>query len=196
VNPLLFRRLSKQYSSPQKVQNFLRTLKYNREETGETVRSAAETFRLKKAHCLEATLLAAAILDHQGYPPLVINFDSIDHLCHAIFIFKTKTGWGSVARSREPGLHGREPKFRSIRDLAWSYFDPFIDKTGRITGYVRLNLDESGTDWRFSKRNLWKLEKLMVYTQHIPLRSSDERFRKFFNRYQKQGSLLNGPHWW
>ncbi len=192
----VFKLLSRRYPTPEKVQAFLKTLKYNSEKQGETVQSATTALKAKKAHCLEACLISAAILEHQGYTPLLLSLDSKDHLCHSLFIFKKKTGWGSIARSRCVGLHGREPRFRSVRDLAMSYFDPFVDKTGRIIGYTHLNLDESNTDWRFSKRNLWKLEQFIVTAKHTKVKSSNLRFKSLLNQYLEKGEPLTGKYWW
>jgi hypothetical protein len=75
------------------------------------LRSFRGVVRTGTAHCLEAALSAAVILEQQRYPPLVLSFESIDLLDHVIFVYRTKTGWGSVARSRDPGLHGRRPLF-------------------------------------------------------------------------------------
>ena len=96
------------------------------------------------AHCLEAALSAAVILEQHGYPPLVLSFESIDRLDHVIFVYRTATGWGSVARSRDPGLHGRRPVFATPRDLALSYVDPYVDYTGRVTGYAVVDLRVMG----------------------------------------------------
>ena len=63
------------------------------------------------AHCLEAALFAAVVLEQHGYPPLLLSFESIDRLDHVIFVYKQRGRWGSVARSRDPGLHGRKPVF-------------------------------------------------------------------------------------
>ena len=63
------------------------------------------------AHCLEAALSAAVILEQHGWPPLVLSFESIDGLDHVIFVYRARGRWGSVARSRDPGLHGRKPVF-------------------------------------------------------------------------------------
>ena len=191
-----FEVLSKSYATPEKVQKLLKTFAYNDEKLAESVQSAEEVLRTKKAHCLEASLLAAAILEHQGYPPLLLSLDSSDHLCHAVFVFKSKTGWGSVAKSRFPGLYGRAPIFRTIRDLVWSYYEPFIDKTGKITGYALLNLDDSETDWRSSRRNLWKLEQFVVNAKHTKLRSSLKRHQSILKKYLKNGTPQSGKNWW
>ena len=193
----VFKKLAKKHSTPKKVQEFIKTFKYNWEKKGETVQSAHRTIRAKKAHCLEGAVLVAAILEEVGYPPLILSIESRDHLCHAVYVFKTKTGWGSVGKSRLVGLHGRAPKFKSLRALAMSYFEPFVHRaTAKATGFSLLNLNESGTDWKFSKRNLWKLEKFVVYSEHTPLNTSDRLQKKYFERLQKSGHRKTGKHWW
>ena len=68
-----------------------------------------------------------------------------------------------MARSRDPGLHGRKPVFRSPRALAESYCDAYIDFTGRLTGYAVVDLGGmGGYDWRFARRNVWGVEKLLL----------------------------------
>ena len=80
----------------------------------------------EEVHCLEAAS-SAVILEQHGYPPLLLDLESYDLLNHLIFVFKEDGRWVSIARSRDKGLHGRKPVFRSLRDLAWSYFDTYID---------------------------------------------------------------------
>lgn len=137
------------------------------------------------AHCLEAALTAATILEQHGYPPLVLSFESIDELDHVLFVYRKNGRWGSVARSRDPGLHGRKPVFRSARALALSYVDPYVDFTGRVKGYVVVDLRTLGTyDWRLSTRNIWKVERVLLDTPHRRIRMSDDRYRKLHLWYR------------
>ena len=191
-----FTLLSKKYPSPQKVQGFLRSMKYNFEEEGETVRSAIEAYRLKTAHCLEASFLAAAILEHQGYPPLLLSLDSIDHLNHVLFIFKEKTGWGAISRSRDEGLHGRAPRFKTIRDLAWSYYEPYVDRTAEVVGYETVDLNQFKTDWRASTRNLRQIEHHIITLKFKKIRAPRSRHRLALERYLKKGPMKVGKYWW
>ncbi len=193
----VFKRLAQKYSTPREVQEFIKTLKYNWEKKGETVQSAQQALKKKKAHCLEGAVLVAAILEENGFPPLIMSIESRDGLCHAVYVYKTKTGWGSVGKSRLIGLHGRAPKFKSLRELAMSYFEPFVHReTAKAIGFRVVNLNESGTDWRFSKRNLWKLESFVVDPKHIPLGTSDKLQKKYFQRLLKHGHKTKGKHWW
>lgn len=196
LKPNLFEKLAARFNTPFKVQQLIRSLDYNGEENGETVRSAAEAFNADKAHCLEASMLSAAILEHHDYPPFILNLDSIDWLNHSIFVFKEKTGWGAISKSREEGLHGRAPIFRSIRELAWSYHDPYIDDTGRVIGYEVVDLRNCKMDWRWSKKNLWKVEELVTTLKFKPLKSSDERYEKLVKSYEEKGPLPPDKNWW
>jgi hypothetical protein len=188
--------LAKKYRTPRAVQKFLRDLPYNREERGETLRSARSSCAVGKAHCLEAAFLAAAILEKNGYPPLVLSFESADGLDHVIYVFREKGRWGSIARSRDDGLHGRPPIFRSLRDLAWSYFDPYVDKSGRITAYQLASLDDTGADWRASRSHVWKAETYLLKLKHRPLKSSDRRYRRLLSAYLRRGPMKRQSFWW
>jgi hypothetical protein len=174
------------HRTPARVQRYLSRLPYNWEREGGTLRSFREVVRRGEAHCLEAALAAAVILEQHGYPPLLLSFESQDLLDHVLFVFRHKGLWGAVARSRDLGLHGRRPVFRSLRHLVWSYFDPYVDHTGRITGYGLADLrDLGGYDWRFSPRNVWRVERHLQQIPHQHLRSSDARYKKLLARYKE-----------
>jgi hypothetical protein len=179
------RRLVARLRTPAQVQAYLNRLPYNYEEKGGTLRSFRGVVRHGSAHCLEAALFAATVLECHGYPPLVISFESIDKLDHVIFVYQVNGRWGSVARSRDPGLHGRRAVFASARALAASYLDTYVDFTGRITGFAVVNLAEEmdNYDWRLSARNVWKVERMLIDFPHKTLRMSDTRYRRLLARY-------------
>lgn len=165
------RRLVKALRTPVQVQAWLTTLPYNWERRGETARTLRGVLQHGTAHCLEAALSAAAILEPHGYPPLLVDIESTDRLDHVLFVWQEPNGrWGSVARSRCPGLHGRKPVFRTLRDLAKSYSAPFIDTTGRVKGFGILDLrDLRGVPWRLGTRNVWAVEDALNDNRHRPL---------------------------
>ena len=179
-------KLIQRLNTPAKVQRFFSTLTYNREKNGNTMRSFRELVKWNEAHCLEAAVSAAVILEQHGYPPLLLDLESQDLLDHVIFVFKEKGRWGSVARSRDIGLHGRKPVYRTLRDLAWSYFDPFVDLTGRLKGYGLTSLYDLGDyDWRFSPRKMLKIEEHLRAMPHKTLHSSDQRYQALLDRYRR-----------
>jgi hypothetical protein len=178
-------RVIRRLKTPTAVQHFLNELPYNTEPSGETLRSFRGVIRHGTAHCLEAALSAAVILEQHGYPPLVLSFESIDELDHVIFVYRTRTGWGSVARSRDPGLHGRRPVFTSPRNLALSYVDPYVDYTGRVTAYEVVDLRVMGTyDWRLADVNVWKVERVLLDWPHRKIRTSNRRIAWWRARYK------------
>jgi len=189
-------KLARKLKTPRQVQKYLRGLPYNREEKGETLFSAERALHRGSLHCFEAAFAAAAILEHHGYPTLVMSFESKDSLDHVIYIFKEKGLWGSVALSRDDGLHGRAPRYRSLRELAWSYYDPYVDKTGKIMGYQMANLDDCGADWRASKKNVWKAEKYLIDLKHKSLKSSKVRYKRLLKAYLQNGPMKRQKHWW
>lgn len=177
------RRILDAVRTPEEAQRWLESLPYNHEERGETLRTFRGVVRRNRAHCLEAALSAATILEQHGYPPTLLDLESVDELDHVVFLFRRGSGYGTVARSRDPGLHGRRPVFRSLRDLVYSYVDPYVDLTGRIRGYGVLDLRVLRADWRLSARNVWSVEKALLAMPHTPLRTSDARYRRWHERY-------------
>jgi hypothetical protein len=182
------RRLIERLRTPAAVQRFLNNLPYNTEPPPgrAMLRSFRGVVRHHTAHCLEAALAAAVLLEQHGYPPLLLSFESIDELDHVLFVYRANGKWGSVARSRDPGLHGRKPVFATARALALSYVDPYVDFTGRLTGYVVADLRElvGDYDWRLSERNVWKVERALLELPHRPIRSSNRRIDALRARYR------------
>ena len=181
------RRLIGRLRTPTDVQRYLNRLPYNEEPHGRaTLRSFRGVVRHGNAHCLEAALFAAVVLEQHAFPPLVLSFESIDELDHVIFVYRRNGRWGSVARSRDPGLHGRKPVFATPRALALSYFDPYIDFTGRITGYAVVDLRAMGDyEWRVAETNVWKVERVLLDWPHRRIASSDARVDRLRARYRE-----------
>jgi len=90
--------LIERLTTPAKVQRWLTEMPYNWERNGGTMRSFREVVKRNTAHCLEACISAAVILEQHGYPPLLLDLESIDLLDHVIFVFQRKGLWGSIAR--------------------------------------------------------------------------------------------------
>ena len=201
------RRLIARLRTPRAVQRWLNELPYNTEPAPgrATLRSLRGVVQTGTAHCLEAALAAAVILEQHGYPPLVLSFESIDELDHVLFVYRQRGLWGSIARSRDPGLHGRRAVFGTARALALSYFDPYVDDTGRITGYAVLDLRElmGRYDWRLSCRNVWRVERALLDAPHRRIASSDARvnrlrqwYRAYRSAYGRKPTIYRGREHW
>lgn len=173
--------------TPRQVQRWLRRLPYNWGRDGNSQRSFRTVVETGEAHCLEAVMFAATVLDQHGYPPLVLDIESQDGLDHVLFLFQEGGRWGTVARSRDWGLHGRAPVFGDIPSLVRSYFDPYVDGSGRIVRWGTAQLDELvHVDWRLSRRNLWAVEQALIAMRHTRIRMSDRRYRSMLRRYMAQ----------
>jgi hypothetical protein len=194
--------------TPRQVQRYLRTLPYNWESTLRTFRGVVTTGR---AHCLEAVLFTAAVLEHHGYPPTVLDIESQDGLDHVLFLYQRAGRWGTVARSRDFGLHGRPPVFRSIPALVDSYMDAYVDGSGRVNGYGVAHLDTlTDANWRLSARSVWAVERALIAMPHYPVHMGERRYRRAlarFRAYKASGApatrrtmrALYGTqvgHWW
>ena len=167
------RRLIDRLRTPSRVQAYLNALRYNTEPDGETLRTFREVVRHRTAHCFEAAMFACVVLEQHGYPPLVLSFESIDHLDHVLFAYTVHGRWGSVARSRDPGLHGRLPVFPTPRALARSYVDTYVDFTGGVSAFAVADMRHvTRCDWRFSKRSVWRAEKYLLDYPHHKLPTS------------------------
>jgi hypothetical protein len=174
------------YRTPKQVQAFLRSMPYNREAHSETLRTLRQVIRHGQAHCLEGALVAATILEQHGYPPLFLDLESRDKLDHVLFLFRRNGRYGTVARSRDFGLHGRKPVFRTVRQLVMSYVDPYVDGSGRIKGYGVFDLRAlRRCDWRLSERNVWAVERALIEFPHRKLRTSDLRHREMLRRFRE-----------
>jgi hypothetical protein len=167
--------------TPAAVQEYLRSLPYN---WGNTLWTLRQVVRHGSANCIEAALSAAAIMEQHGYPPLLLDIMSKDGLDHVLFLYKEGGRWGTVAKSRDIGLHGRRPVFRTIRDLVFSYVEPYVDFTGRVVGYGTTNLNTlTRSNWRTSEKNLWVIERELIAMPHKRLKTSNFLYRQWLRRF-------------
>lgn len=149
------------------------------------------------AHCLEGVFIAAAILEHHNFEPWCLSLESQDGLDHCLFLFQNSHDlWGAIGKSRDYGLNGRKPEFKSIKSLVKSYYDPYVDKTGKITAWQVAHLDEVACDWRRSKRNVWKLEKHLLEIAHQEYPTNKKHFAKLRHNYLLNGDFPPLKNWW
>ncbi|HUR68534.1 MAG TPA: hypothetical protein VM370_04750 [Candidatus Thermoplasmatota archaeon] len=178
------RRLIRRLRTPAQVQAWLRDeVAYNHAK--KSMRSFRGVLAHKAAHCLEGALAAAFLLEHHGFPPLLLDLESTDQLDHVVFCYQRGGKWGAVGKSRYPALMGRKPVYASVRALAQSYLDPFVDTTGRVTGWALYDLrsEQGKPDWRWDRRHVWRIERALLELPHAPLSASDARHKAMRARY-------------
>ncbi len=158
----------KKLSTPRKIQDFLDTLTYN---TDAICRSPREVLRTRKAHCMDGALFAAEALRQLGYPPLLLDLRATNDDDHVIAVFKEKSLWGAVAKSNTTLLRYRDPIYRSVRELALSYFFAYFNTKGEMSlrEYSRPFTLNKYKDWQYATQNMDFIGDDLDKTRHYPL---------------------------
>jgi len=125
--------LLRRLESPRKIQTFLTSLKQNFERDGDSCRPVRVILRERSAHCIEAAMLAAAALWVHGEPPLLLDLRAVRDVDHVIAVYRRNGCWGTLAKANGPLLRARDPVYRTLRELAMSYFHEYANKRGEKT---------------------------------------------------------------
>jgi hypothetical protein len=164
----------KRLSTPEKVQAFLNAVPINHEIGGETVLSVREVLRQRRAHCIEGAMLAAAALWVHGDPPLVMHLDCHESdYPHVIALFRRHGAWGAISKTNGAPLRYRDPIYRTLRELALSYFHEYSNRRGHKTlRSYSVPFDLRRLDpvlWATSAESCWKTHDLLTDLRHYPL---------------------------
>jgi len=165
---------------PEGIQRFLdEEISYNIEKDGETVLSPRRVLHDRLAHCMEAALFGAAALEVLGYPPLLVDLEAERDDDHVLAVFRRHGCWGAVAKSNYAGLRFREPVYRTLRELAISYFEHYYNLQGEksLRGYSRpVNLNRfNAIFWRTAPKDLWAIPQYLATVSHTPLLTRQAR---------------------
>jgi hypothetical protein len=163
-------------NTPERIQRFIDDLDYNKEENGPTCRSPRRVLRDRLAQCLEGALFGAAALRIQGWEPLLLDLEAVRDDDHVLAIFRQRGCWGAIAKSNYAGLRFREPVYRSLRELAISYFEHYYNPDGEKTlrTYSRpVNLRRfDRIDWMTAEQDLWPISDYLFSIPHKRLLTS------------------------
>ncbi len=175
----VFRRLA----TPARIQRFLdHDIAYNKEPDGPTCRSPRRVLRDRTAHCMEGALFAAAALSCLGHEPLLLDFEAVRDDDHVLAIYRVDGHWGAIAKSNYASLRFREPVYRTLRELAMSYFEHYHNLAGEksLRRYSRpLRLDRF-PNWRTAERDLWEIPESLCDIAHFSL--LDRRMERRLSR--------------
>jgi hypothetical protein len=163
----VFRRLN----TPSKIQRFLdEEIGYNLEPNGSTVRSPRRVLRDRIAHCMEGALFGAAALRMAGFPPLLWDLEATRDVDHVLAIFRQGGLWGAIGKSNYAGLRFREPVYRTLRELAMSYFEHYFNlaKEKTLRGYSRpVSLTRfDHRDWMTAEEDVWFIPEYLCTIPH------------------------------
>ena len=180
--------------TPARIQTFVDGLTY---QYANTAGSPARVLRERKGHCLEGALLAAAALRVNGRPPLLMDLEAVHDDDHVIALYRERGLWGGIAKSNFAGLRFRAPVYRTLRELALSYFDLYYNLRGERTlrayaGPVNLTrLDGQG--WMTAEEDVWCVPELLIEARHYPL--FPHRVARALPRLDRR-SFEAGMHGW
>jgi hypothetical protein len=175
--------------TPFKIQRFLdHEIGYNKEPGGVTCYSPRLVLRRGVAHCMEGALAAAAALRMHGHPPLLVDLEAVRDDDHVLAVFRDHGLWGAIAKSNYAGLRFREPVYRTLRELAMSYFEHYYNLRGEKTlrNYSRpVNLKRfDKTRWMTAEEDVWAIPWYLCGIPHIPLlaRGAERRLNRMDKR--------------
>ncbi len=162
--------LLRSLNTPAKIQNYLDTLPTNHEPEGDTCKSPVQVLRTGTAHCIEAAMLAAVILQLHGKRPLLVDLtaDKSDQ-DHVLAVYKEGAYWGAIAKSNHHALGYRDPIYRSIRELVMSYAHEYLNLAGKKTlrSYAGpLDLRRFGKEWIARDGDVWEIPEALVRLAH------------------------------
>src|SRR6266567_1714651 len=169
----------KRLDTPQKIQLFINAIPANHEIGGETILSVREVLRQRRAHCIEGAFVAACALWIHGEPPLVLHLDcDPSDYPHVIALFRRRSSWGAISKTNGAVLRYRDPIYRSLRELALSYFHEYCSKRGRKT----LRSYSAAFDLRRIDPALWvtrdrsclEANRRLAAARHYPLLSRQQ----------------------
>jgi hypothetical protein len=156
--------------TPTGIQHYLDDMPYH---LAGTAWSPRMVLREKTAHCLEGAAFAAAALRVLGFPPLIFDLEADRDTDHVVAIFKARGHWGAIAKSNFTGCRYREPVYRSLRELALSYFNVYFNLRGERTlrRYSRpVNLARFDQfHWMTTEKNIWFIAEHLCDVPHLPL---------------------------
>jgi len=166
--------LLRRLGTPAGIQRFLDCeLAYNKEPDGPTCRSPRRVLRDRTAHCMEGALFGAAALRVLGHPPLLLDLEAVRDDDHVLAIFRVRGHWGAIAKSNYAGLRYREPVYRSLRELAMSYFEHYFNlrREKTLRAYSRpVNLARfDSIAWMTAEQDPWAVPEYLCTVSHRPL---------------------------
>ena len=193
-------RLLRRLSTPERIQGYLDGLVYNTEPDGDTYRSPRRVIRDGTAHCAEGAFLAAAAFRVHGRPPLLVDLESVRDDDHVLAVYREGGAWGAVATSKFAGLRFRAPVYRTIRELALSYFEDYYNWDGERTlrAYSRpLSLARfDRIAWMTTEADLWPVVDHLAAAPHTRLitPAMARRLPRLDRRSYASGVLGAPPH--
>ncbi|HXE90282.1 MAG TPA: hypothetical protein VNK82_04885 [Terriglobales bacterium] len=163
-------RTFRSFKTPAGVQRFLDSLPYH---LAMTCWSPRRVLRERTVHCLEGAIFAAAALRVLGFPPLLVDLEAEQDTDHVLAVFQVRGHWGAVAASNFASCRYREPVYRTLRELAMSYFNSYFNlrRERTLRNFSRpVNLKRfDHLNWMTSEKDVWFIPNYLCDISHTPL---------------------------
>src|SRR5437016_5262599 len=155
---------------PHGIQKFLDDMPYH---LADSAWSPRRVLAENTSHCFEGAMLAAAALRVNGYPPLIFDLEAEHDTDHVVAIYRAHGHWGAIAKSNYTGCRYREPVYRSLRELALSYFDVYFNlrRERSLRTFSRpVNLARfDSRHWMTTEKPIWLIAEYLFEIKHYPL---------------------------
>lgn len=178
--------------NPYGIQKFLDDMPYHLADTGWSPRVV---LRENTSHCFEGAMLAAAALRVNGYKPLIFDLEAENDTDHVVAIYRQDGHWGAIAKSNYTGCRYREPVYRSLRELALSYFEVYFnlrrERTLRtFSNPVHMSRFDH-LDWMTTENPLWFVAEYLFTIRHFKLLrpGMSQRLHRLDDRSFRAGCL-------
>ena len=191
LTPAELRKL-RSLKTPHGIQRVLNDMPYH---LADTAWSPRRVLRENTSHCYEGALFAAAALRVIGYPPLLLDLEAEHDTDHVIAVYRVDGHWGAVAKSNYTGCRYREPVYRTLRELALSYFEVYFNLLGERTlrTFSRpVNMRRfDHLDWMTTEKPVWFVAEYLLTISHTRLISSKQakRLHRLDGRSFRAGCL-------
>jgi hypothetical protein len=166
-------------NSPQKIQDYVNSLRFNFEENGDSCMSPREVIKNKQANCIEGAILAAAILEFHGARPLLLDLRSTKKPYdddHVVAVWKQFGCFGAISKTNHGVLRYREPIYKTLRELALSYFHEYFLESGQKTLREYSELFDlrhfDNLNWRTTSNSLLQISFHLDKIKHHKILSS------------------------
>jgi len=178
--------------TPHGIQRLLNDMPYH---LADSAWSPRRVLRENTSHCYEGALFAAAALRVNGFPPLLLDLEAEHDTDHVIAVYRVDGCWGSVAKSNYTGCRYREPVYRTLRELALSYFEVYFNLRGeRTLRTFSRPVDMKRfdhLDWMTSEDPVWFVAEYLLTISHTRLisRAQAKRLHRLDGRSFRAGCL-------
>jgi hypothetical protein len=178
--------------TPHGIQRLLDHMPYH---LADTAWSPRRVLRENTSHCFEGALFAAAALRANGHPALIIDLEAEKDTDHVIAVYRIHNHWGALAKSNYTGCRYREPVYRTLRELALSYFDVYFNlrRERSLRTFSRpVNLARfDNQHWMTTDKPLWFIALHLFEVQHYRLLTPamEKNLHRLDDRSFKAGCL-------